>query len=77
MSGFTYLTEVGLVDRLRAAPSKRPAINEFCFLVEEAADEIERLQKMIDHYEQALKAAFPQGATGMAFEHWNEARKLK
>ena len=43
----------------------------------EAADEIERLQKMIDHYEQALKAAFPQGATGMAFEHWNEARKLK
>ena len=43
----------------------------------EAADEIERLQRMIDHYEQALKAAFPQGATGMAFEHWNEARKLK
>ena len=26
------------------------------------------------HYEAALKAAFPQGAFGEAFEHWNQAR---
>jgi len=28
----------------------------------------------IKHYEAALKAAFPQGASGEAFEHWNKAR---
>jgi hypothetical protein len=27
------------------------------------------------HYEAALKAAFPSGATGDVFHHWNEARK--
>jgi len=26
------------------------------------------------HYEAALKAAFPQGASGEVFEHWNKAR---
>ena len=26
------------------------------------------------HYEAALKAAFPSGATGAIFEHWNAAR---
>jgi hypothetical protein len=29
----------------------------------------------IQHYEAALKAAFPEGATGEVFNHWNEARK--
>lgn len=28
----------------------------------------------IKHYEAALNAAFPQGASGEAFEHWNKAR---
>lgn len=29
----------------------------------------------IAHYESALKEAFPSGATGDVFHHWNEARK--
>ena len=28
------------------------------------------------HYEAALREAFPSGATGDVFHHWNEARKL-
>ena len=28
----------------------------------------------IDHYEAALKAAFPNGAEGTVFDHWNKAR---
>lgn len=32
-------------------------------------------QLAIDHYEQALKASWPEGAKGEAFTHWNEARK--
>ena len=28
------------------------------------------------HYEAALKATFPMGASGQAWEQWNEARKL-
>jgi len=34
------------------------------------------MRKAIDHYEAALKEAFPSGATGDVFHHWNEARKL-
>ena len=30
----------------------------------------------IKHYEAALKEAFPSGATGDVFHHWNEARKI-
>ena len=30
----------------------------------------------IAHYEAALKEAFPRGATGEVFHHWNEARYL-
>jgi hypothetical protein len=29
----------------------------------------------IEHYESALKEAFPRGATGDVFHYWNEARK--
>jgi len=29
----------------------------------------------MQHYEAALKTAFPEGATGEVFNHWNEARK--
>lgn len=28
----------------------------------------------IEHYEAALMAAFPEGASGKVFEHWNAAR---
>lgn len=31
---------------------------------------------IIELYEQALKASWPKGAKGLAFEYWNEARKL-
>ena len=36
---------------------------------------LESYEFAINEYEQALKAAFPQGATGDAFYHWNDARK--
>lgn len=32
-------------------------------------------KEAIAHYEAALKEAFPRGATGDVFHHWNEARK--
>jgi hypothetical protein len=32
-------------------------------------------KEAIQHYESALKEAFPSGATGDVFFHWNEARK--
>jgi hypothetical protein len=31
-------------------------------------------EEAIKEYENALKAAFPKGATGEAFHHWNAAR---
>jgi hypothetical protein len=34
-----------------------------------------KLIAAIEHYEAALKAAFPSGASGAAYEHWNKARK--
>lgn len=33
------------------------------------------MKSVIEHYEAALKEAFPSGATGAVFHHWNEARK--
>ena len=33
------------------------------------------MKTAIEHYEAALKEAFPKGATGDVFHHWNEARK--
>ena len=33
-------------------------------------------KEAIAHYEAALKEAFPSGATGDVFHHWNEARKF-
>ena len=32
-------------------------------------------QKRIELYEQALKASWPEGAMGAAFDYWNAARK--
>ena len=34
------------------------------------------MKEAIKHYEAALKEAFPRGATGDVFHHWNEARKI-
>jgi hypothetical protein len=33
-----------------------------------------RLREAIQHYEAALKEAWPEGAKGKSFEHWNSAR---
>jgi hypothetical protein len=33
--------------------------------------------KAMKHYEAALLEAFPRGATGDVFHHWNEARKAQ
>ena len=38
-------------------------------------DLIEAQQKRIELYEQALKASWPEGAIGDAFDYWNAARK--
>ena len=34
-------------------------------------------KEAIEHYEAALKEAFPSGASGDVFHHWNEARKAQ
>jgi hypothetical protein len=34
------------------------------------------LVKAVEEYEKALLAAFPEGATGDVFTHWNNARQL-
>ena len=36
---------------------------------------LEAYEFAIKEYEDALKVAFPEGATGQAFHHWNAARK--
>lgn len=40
----------------------------------EAAERIEALRLAVVHYDAALKSSWPYGATGDAWEHWNEAR---
>jgi hypothetical protein len=39
-----------------------------------SAAENARLREAIQHYEAALKEAWPEGAKGKSFEHWNAAR---
>ena len=39
-----------------------------------ASERIEALRLAVVHYDAALKASWPYGATGDAWEHWNEAR---
>ena len=43
-------------------------------LQQRLADLIEAQQKRIELYEQALKASWPEGAIGDAFDYWNAAR---
>ena len=38
------------------------------------AQETAALRDAVRHYEAALKAAWPHGARGPSFEHWNSAR---
>lgn len=57
------------IDELRQALAQTPTDNQIMF------KRLEVYEFAINEYEQALKAAFPQGATGDAFHHWNAARK--
>ena len=61
-----------LVERLR---EKTVGVYSVFELHDEAADLIEAQQKRIELYEQALKASWPEGAIGDAFDYWNAARK--
>ena len=36
--------------------------------------ELERLREAVAHYDAALSLAFPEGAQGEVFAHWNAAR---
>lgn len=63
--------------------SKQRAINTADHQRADAADTIEAqsekirmLRAAIIHYDVALKHAWPEGAMGESFHHWNEARKL-
>ena len=60
-----------LIDRIRELQAKDWASpNEV-----EAANLIEKQQRRIELYEQALMASWPEGAMGDAFDYWNAARK--
>ena len=52
-----------------AQPEQEPVNNQIMF------KRLEAYEFAIKEYEDALKAAFPEGATGEAFHHWNAARK--
>ena len=45
-------------------------------VLDETIENLEFIKEAIDHYESALKSAFPTGASGHVFHHWNEARKF-
>lgn len=50
-------------------------ISQYSKLASDYKERIAALEKALGHYEAALKAAFPQGAHGEAFDHWNTARQ--
>ena len=53
----------------QALEQQEPVNNQIMF------KRLEAYEFAIKEYEDALKAAFPEGATGEAFHHWNSARK--
>ena len=57
------------MEALRQALAEPPTDNQIMF------KRLDAYEFAINEYEQALKAAFPRGATGDAFHHWNAARK--
>jgi hypothetical protein len=73
---------------MRFAGKKRNEVSNPCLTAREAiviadhiahaaavsAAENARLHAAIRHYEAALKEAWPEGAKGKSFEHWNSAR---
>ena len=76
---------MNIVERLREWAKnirRKPApLSDAIPMVCEAADRIDALEKQRDElleaielYEQALKASWPDGAMGDAFDYWNAAR---
>ncbi len=57
------------------AEGQHPTGDDIVDTLREALAQPESLRIALDHYEQALKASWPEGAKGEAFTHWNEARK--
>ena len=45
-------------------------------VLDETVENLEFIKEAINHYESALTKAFPKGASGEVFGHWNEARKF-
>lgn len=43
---------------------------------QENYEQLAAAQKRIELYEQALKASWPEGAMGDAFDYWNAARRV-
>lgn len=43
-------------------------------ILNETIENLEFIAESIYQYELALKKAFPKGASGEVFEHWNKAR---
>ena len=67
-----------LINRMRMAAEDLHVMAPSCETVKclsLGADALEAQQKRIELYEQALKASWPEGAIGDAFDYWNAARK--
>lgn len=45
-------------------------------MIDTLTERVRVLREAISHYDKALKHAWPEGAMGESFHHWNEARKL-
>ena len=65
-----------LIERLRTETfPDLILLDDAAYRIMELERELEREQKRIELYEQALKASWPEGAIGDAFDYWNAARK--
>ena len=69
VDGWKAIDAISVVRKALAQPEQEPVNNQIMF------KRLEAYEFAIKEYEDALKAAFPEGATGEAFHHWNAARK--
>jgi len=71
-------TVLELIERLEAAEKQRDELNRLCEFNERTMTELlkqrDELLSTVELYEQALKAIWPEGAMGDAFDYWNSAR---
>ena len=69
VDGWKAIDAISVVRKALAQPEQEPVNNQIMF------KRLETYEFAIKEYEDALKAAFPEGATGEASHHWNAARK--